>query len=148
MVGDLVPRSRRSRATPRTRSRSRRPARCTHVRLSIYPDGGVARLRVHGEAVPDPRFLDGAIDLAAPRTGHGDRLQRTCSTPRRQPDPPGEARVMGEGWETARRRDDGNDWVTVSPRRARTCAWSRSTPATSSATPRLGSLRGRTGVAD
>src|SRR3954452_15794360 len=32
--------------------------RVTHVRLAIHPDGGVARLRVHGVAVPDPRVLD------------------------------------------------------------------------------------------
>src|SRR5262245_39828874 len=44
--------------------------RFTHVRLSIFPDGGVARLRVHGEVVPDPRLLDGGpIDLAAAELG-------------------------------------------------------------------------------
>ena len=41
----------------------------THVRLSIYPDGGVARLRVHGEPVPDPAFLAGTVDLAALENG-------------------------------------------------------------------------------
>jgi allantoicase len=46
------------------------PQRFTHVRLCMYPDGGVARLRVHGEVVPDPRFLaDGAVDLAALANG-------------------------------------------------------------------------------
>jgi len=89
------------------------PLRCTHVRLSIYPDGGVARLRVHGEAVPDPRFLAaGALDLAALANGG---VVTGCSnmfysSPTNLISP-GEARVMGEGWETARRRDDGNDWV-------------------------------------
>ena len=40
--------------------------RVTHVRLSIYPDGGVARLRVHGEVVADPRLLGlPPVDLAA-----------------------------------------------------------------------------------
>ena len=39
--------------------------RFTHVRLTIFPDGGVARLRVHGEPVPDPRLLPATIDLAA-----------------------------------------------------------------------------------
>jgi allantoicase len=87
----------------------------THVRLSIYPDGGVARLRVHGEVVPDPRLLpDGRMDLAA--LEHGGRVVG-CSnmfygTPQRLV-APGLARVMGDGWETARRRDDGNDWVLV-----------------------------------
>jgi allantoicase len=91
------------------------PERCTHVRLSIYPDGGVARLRVHGEVVPDPRFLStGALDLAALVNGG---VVTGCSnmfysSPTNLISP-GEARVMGEGWETARRRDDGNDWVEL-----------------------------------
>jgi allantoicase len=90
--------------------------RFTHVRLNIYPDGGVARLRVHGEAVPDPRSLQirGFVDLAALANGG---LVVGCSnmfygTPNNLL-LPGLARTMGEGWETARRRDDGNDWVMV-----------------------------------
>ena len=44
--------------------------RYTHVRLTIHPDGGVARLRVHGEPVADPRLLDPAsLDLAALENG-------------------------------------------------------------------------------
>jgi allantoicase len=89
--------------------------RCTHVRLSIYPDGGVARLRVHGEAVPDPRFLAaGALDLAA--LANGGSVTGCSNMFYSSPTnliSPGEARVMGEGWETARRRDDGNDWVEL-----------------------------------
>lgn len=90
--------------------------RWTHVRLSIYPDGGVARLRVHGEAVPDPRFLDaaGTFDLAALEVG--GRAVGCSNMFYSSPNnllTPGPARSMGEGWETARRRDDGNDWVTV-----------------------------------
>jgi allantoicase len=91
------------------------PTRVTHVRLSIYPDGGVARLRVHGEPVPDPRlFPGGLVDLAALEnggrvTGCSNMFYGVPSNLLR----PGLARVMGEGWETARRRDDGNDWVEV-----------------------------------
>lgn len=90
------------------------PRRYTHVRLSIYPDGGVARLRVHGEVVPDPLLLPAVLDLAAMEYGG---LVVGCSdmfygSPQ-QLLAPGLARVMGEGWETARRRDDGNDWVLV-----------------------------------
>jgi allantoicase len=91
------------------------PQRFTHVRLCIYPDGGVARLRVHGEVVPDPRhLLPDAVDLAA--LEHGGDVSG-CSnmfyaSPRNLISP-GLARVMGEGWETARRRDDGNDWVEL-----------------------------------
>jgi allantoicase len=89
--------------------------RVTHVRLTIDPDGGVARLRVHGTPVADPRPLDaGPVDLAALENGG---LVSGCSNafysaPTRLISP-GLARNMGEGWETARRRDAGNDWVAV-----------------------------------
>lgn len=86
--------------------------RWTHVRLSIYPDGGVARFRVHGEAVPDPRFLDGTIDLAAAE--NGGRLVETSDAFYSSPAniiQPGRARIMGEGWENARRRGGGNDFA-------------------------------------
>jgi allantoicase len=89
------------------------PQRFTHVRLCMYPDGGVARLRVHGEVVPDPRYLTaGAVDLAA--LEHGGDVSGCSNMFYSSPKnliSPGLARVMGEGWETARRRDDGNDWV-------------------------------------
>jgi allantoicase len=86
--------------------------RWTHVRLSIYPDGGVARFRVHGEPVPDPRFLRGTVDLAA--LENGGRLVDTSDAFYSSPANlilPGRARIMGEGWENARRRDDGNDFA-------------------------------------
>lgn len=91
------------------------PERVTHVRLCQYPDGGVARLRVHGDVVVDPRYLTaGTVDLAALENGGGvvDCSNRFYSSPGNLI-APGEARVMGEGWETARRRDDGNDWVDL-----------------------------------
>ncbi|SDG35217.1 allantoicase [Lentzea fradiae] len=88
--------------------------RVTHVRLTIDPDGGVARLRVHGEPLPDPRLLVPGIDLAALENG---AVVTGCSNMfYSSPNnliAPGQAAVMGEGWETARRRDDGNDWVAL-----------------------------------
>jgi allantoicase len=79
----------------------------------MYPDGGVARLRVHGDVVADPRFLTaGAVDLAA--LDNGGTVVGCSNMFYSSPAnliSPGLARVMGEGWETARRRDDGNDWV-------------------------------------
>ncbi|WP_037068806.1 allantoicase [Pseudonocardia acaciae] len=87
----------------------------THVRLCLYPDGGVARLRVHGEPVADPRFLSaGALDLAALENGADvvDCSNMFYSSPRNLISP-GLTRTMGEGWETARRRDDGNDHVEL-----------------------------------
>ncbi len=89
--------------------------RFTHVRLTIHPDGGVARLRVHGEPVPDPDLLDPAsLDLAALENGASvigcsDMFYGSPGNLLA----PGFAAVMGEGWETSRRRDDGNDWVVV-----------------------------------
>jgi allantoicase len=87
----------------------------THVRLRQYPDGGVARLRVHGTPIPDPRLLLGtALDLAA--LANGGAVTGCSNMHYASPAnliAPGEARVMGEGWETARRRDDGNDWVEI-----------------------------------
>jgi allantoicase len=88
--------------------------RWSHIRLSIYPDGGVARLRVHGEVVPDPAFLTGTIDLAAAENGGriGDCSNAFYSSPANLI-MPGRARVMSDGWENARRRDAGNDYVVV-----------------------------------
>jgi allantoicase len=89
--------------------------RFTHVRLNIFPDGGVARLRVHGEVVPDPALLAGlTLDLAALEnggviTGCSDMFYSSPTNLIA----PGLARNQAEGWETARRRDGGNDWVTV-----------------------------------
>jgi allantoicase len=89
--------------------------RFTHVRLRIYPDGGVARLRVHGDVVCDPSFVEGVtFDVAAVENG-GDVVacsDRFYSSPRNVL-APGIARVMGDGWETRRRRSDGNEWLVV-----------------------------------
>lgn len=91
------------------------PWRVTHIRLHIRPDGGVARLRVHGEVVPDPRDLAVLpFDLAATLNG---AVVTACSdsffSPPANMLQPGESRFMSDGWETARRRDDGHDWATV-----------------------------------
>lgn len=90
------------------------PRRATHVMLTIHPDGGVARLRVHGRPAPDPALLTGTVDLAALENG-GDVVD--CSdafyAAARNLLMPGRARTTGEGWENARRRGGGNDHVTV-----------------------------------
>ncbi|SDG71101.1 allantoicase [Pseudonocardia oroxyli] len=90
--------------------------RADEVRLRIVPDGGVARLRVFGEALPDPALLAalGTVDLAAVENGGHirDVSNRFYSEPHNLL-LPGPARSMGEGWETARRRDAGNDWVEI-----------------------------------
>jgi allantoicase len=89
--------------------------RYTHVKLTMYPDGGVARLRVHGEVVPDPRLLPAVFDLAA--LENGGRVITASNMFYSAPGNlimPGNARAMGDGWETSRRRDDGNDWAELS----------------------------------
>src|SRR5688500_8030566 len=89
----------------------------THLRFHIFPDGGVARLRVHGEIVPEWRNvggLGGEIDLAAAENG-AEVLN--CSDmffgPKHNLIMPGRAHNMSDGWETKRRRGPGHDWVVV-----------------------------------
>ena len=88
--------------------------RFTHVKLVIYPDGGVARLRVHGEVAADWSRPRGAVDLAALENG---AVVETCSDmffgSRNNLIKPGPSRNMADGWETRRRRGPGNDWAIV-----------------------------------
>jgi allantoicase len=93
--------------------RSDRPA--THLRFNIYPDGGVARLRVYGEPVPGPDLgPDVVSDLAALENGG---LVVGCSDMffghRHHLIYPGRSTHMGDGWETRRRRGPGHDWIIV-----------------------------------
>jgi allantoicase len=98
----------------------------THVRLNIYPDGGVARFRVYGKVLP--RFQDGQasdaetqrwvdpglVDLAALKNG---ALALACSDaffgPMNHLLLPGRAADMGGGWETRRKRAPGHDWIWI-----------------------------------
>lgn len=99
----------------------------THLRLRIFPDGGVARLRVWGTVRPDLTHaaakLDetarahvsaGAVDLAS--LAHGGRAL-VCSDmffgPMDNLILPPRAENMGGGWETRRKRVPGHDWIIV-----------------------------------
>ncbi|GLF97974.1 allantoicase [Streptomyces yaizuensis] len=88
--------------------------RFTHLRLKQHPDGGIARLRVHGDVVPDPDWLAalGTFDLAALENGGQveDASDRFYSSPTNTIRP-GRSRKMDDGWETRRRRDRGHDWI-------------------------------------
>ncbi|MFF3731474.1 allantoicase [Streptomyces sp. NPDC002476] len=89
--------------------------RHTHLRLCQHPDGGIARLRVHGEVLPDPSWLAalGTFDLVSVLNGgsHEDASDRFYSSPT-QIILPGTSRRMDDGWENRRRRvRDTNDWV-------------------------------------
>ena len=87
----------------------------THVRLHIYPDGGVARLRVFGQPHIDAAANAGKlIDLASGLNGghvvaysdaHYGAFGRLLA--------PGRGLDMGDGWETRRRRVPGNDWIII-----------------------------------
>ncbi len=97
----------------------------SHIRLHIYPDGGIARLRVYGEPV---RFQsatdrDQWVDLVSSEVGggavecnnmhFGDMSNLLSTRP---------VANMGDGWETARRREPGNDWVVLKlGRKGRVC---------------------------
>lgn len=90
--------------------------RFTHVRLNIYPDGGVARLRVYGRVLPDwsNRPTSEAVDLAAVENGGTVPLSSDMFFGHKENlIMPGRAATMGEGWETKRRRGPGNDWAIV-----------------------------------
>jgi len=90
--------------------------RWTHVRLHIYPDGGVARLKVYGEPHMDWSTIGAhqIIDLSA--SWHGG-LALACNDQHfgdmGNLIAPGRGKNMGDGWETRRRRTPGNDWVIL-----------------------------------
>ncbi len=91
-------------------------ARVTHLRLKIFPDGGVARFRVYGDVVTPAIALESGreVDLAAMENGgyvvscsdmhYGHRQNLIL---------PGRSTQMGDGWETRRRRGPGHDWSIV-----------------------------------
>jgi len=88
----------------------------THVRLNIYPDGGVARLRIHGRVVSDIAALDktalldiAAVELGARAIAWNDAHFGAAANLLN----PGRGVNMGDGWETRRRREPGNDWCII-----------------------------------
>ncbi len=88
----------------------------SHLKLKIFPDGGVARLRVYGEPQVDwEKLLPGElVDLAASTNG-GRAI--ACSdmffSPMNNIIAPGRGINMGDGWETRRRRTPGHDWLII-----------------------------------
>jgi len=91
------------------------PGRFTHVRFKIYPDGGVARLRLYGEVVPNAAGIaKRELDLAA--VENGGRAISTSDQFYSEPLNmlmPGRSKIMSDGWETRRRRGPGHDWAIV-----------------------------------
>ena len=87
----------------------------THIKLNIFPDGGVARLRLYGSiSKKDNKFRKKTINLASLLDGasviacnneHFGKAENILA--------PGKAKNMGDGWETRRRRDKGFDWLIL-----------------------------------
>ena len=89
----------------------------THIKLNIFPDGGVARLRLYGSiSKENNKFGNKTINLASLLNGasviacnneHFGKAENILA--------PGKAKNMGDGWETRRRRDKGFDWLILNP---------------------------------
>ena len=87
----------------------------THIKLNIFPDGGVARLRLYGsiskknnnfgkKTINLASLLDGASVIAC-NNEHFGKAENILA--------PGKAKNMGDGWETRRRRGSGFDWLIL-----------------------------------
>jgi allantoicase len=92
--------------------------RVTHVRLNIFPDGGVARLRLEGDPIPARGEVcpdDESIDLVSSVVG-GEAIDASDVhySPPSNLLRPTEPAGMWDGWETKRRRGPGNDWAVFS----------------------------------
>lgn len=88
----------------------------THVRVNLWPDGGLARLRVYGQpradwhgATRDGLFHLGAIENGAHVVAASDQHFGFASNLLM----PGAGANMGDGWETRRRREPGNEWCII-----------------------------------
>ncbi|MBC6436680.1 MAG: allantoicase [Rhodobacteraceae bacterium] len=86
----------------------------THLKINIYPDGGIARLRAYGVPEHGKTSAKGEIDLAAALNGgrilaFSDAHYGDC----RRLLAPGRGINMGDGWETRRRREPGYDWIVI-----------------------------------
>ena len=87
-----------------------------YLRLHIYPDGGIARLRVYGEPIAswENAARSEIHELSALSNGgrivaYNDAHYGTVWTLLTE----GRGLNMGDGWETRRRREPGNDWIII-----------------------------------
>jgi len=86
----------------------------THIKFNIYPDGGVARLKLYGSIAKSEKLKNKKINLASLLDGasiiacnneHFGKAENILA--------PGKAKNMGDGWETRRRRGKGFDWLIL-----------------------------------
>jgi len=86
-----------------------------YIRFQIFPDGGIARLRLLGHVEIDlEKFKNKKTELSSLNLGgkiiaynnahYGDVSALLTS---------GRGKTMGDGWETRRRREPGNDWIII-----------------------------------
>ena len=86
----------------------------SHIKLNIYPDGGVARIRLYGSMKIKKNFgrkilnltsaLNGATPIAC-NNEHFGRAENILA--------PGTGKNMGDGWETRRSRGKNFDWLII-----------------------------------
>ena len=86
----------------------------THIKFNIFPDGGVARLRLYGSITKSKALKNKKMNLASLLDGasvvacnneHFGKAENILA--------PGKAKNMGDGWETRRRREPGFDWLLI-----------------------------------
>ena len=86
----------------------------THIKFNIFPDGGVARLKLYGSISKSNKLKNKKINLASLLDGasviacnneHFGKAENILA--------PGKSKNMGDGWETRRRRGKGNDWLIL-----------------------------------
>ena len=86
-----------------------------YIRLNIFPDGGVARLRLYGKIEIDKKTINHKnINLTSVLNGasivgcnneHFGRAENIIA--------PGKGKNMGDGWETRRSRGKNFDWLII-----------------------------------
>ena len=86
-----------------------------YIKLNIFPDGGVARLRLYGKIEIKKNFLNKKnINLTSVLNGasivgcnneHFGRAENIIA--------PGKGKNMGDGWETRRSRGKNFDWLII-----------------------------------
>ena len=86
----------------------------THIKLNIYPDGGVARIRIYGSMKILKNFTGKVLNLTSVLNGatpiacnneHFGRAENILA--------PGMGKNMGDGWETRRSRGKNFDWLII-----------------------------------
>jgi len=92
----------------------------THVKFNIYPDGGIARLRLYGEIeTKNINYGSKTINLTSMINGasivgcnneHFGKAENLLA--------PGKGKNMGDGWETRRSRGKNFDWLIIKMGRA------------------------------